>query len=71
VTTIIEQVHREYQFDSIILLATEFGRMVAPRAAMRLEVGLVADITDIEVDKRGKKLIRPSLFRQHHGEYRL
>lgn len=60
VTTIIEQVHREYQFDSIILLATEFGRMVAPRAAMRLEVGLVADITDIEVDKRGKKLIRPA-----------
>ena len=60
VTTIIEQVHREYQFDSISLLATEFGRMVAPRAAMRLEVGLVADITDIEVDKRGKKLIRPA-----------
>ncbi|MGH1647703.1 electron transfer flavoprotein subunit alpha/FixB family protein [Enterococcus gilvus] len=60
VTTIIEQVHREYQFDSIILLATEFGRMLAPRAAMRLEVGLVADITDIEVDKRGKKLIRPA-----------
>lgn len=54
ITDIIEQVHREYQFDSIIILATEFGRMVAPRLAMRLEVGLVADITDIHVDKRGK-----------------
>ena len=59
-TDIIEQVHRKYQFDSIIILATEFGRMVAPRLAMRLEVGLVADITDIQVDKRGKKLIRPA-----------
>lgn len=60
VTDIVQQVHEEYQFDSIIILATEFGRMVAPRLAMRLEVGLVADITDIEVDKRGKKLIRPA-----------
>lgn len=59
-TDIIEQIHREYQFDSIIILATEFGRMVAPRVAMRLGVGLVADITDIHVDKRGKKLVRPA-----------
>ncbi|GAA2943993.1 electron transfer flavoprotein subunit alpha/FixB family protein [Enterococcus raffinosus] len=59
-TDIIEQVNREYQFDSIIILATEFGRMVAPRVAMRLGVGLVADITDIHVDKRGKKLVRPA-----------
>lgn len=59
-TDIIEQVHEEYHFDSIIILATEFGRMVAPRLAMRLEVGLVADITDIQVDKRGKKLVRPA-----------
>lgn len=34
--------------------------MVAPRVAMRLGVGLVADITDIHVDKRGKKLVRPA-----------
>lgn len=60
ITDIIEQVHADYQFDSIIILATEFGRMVAPRLAMRLEVGLVADITDIEVDKRGRKLVRPA-----------
>ena len=59
-TDLMEQVHKQYQFDCIILLATDFGRMVAPRLAMRLEVGLVADITDIEVDKRGKKLIRPA-----------
>ena len=59
-TDIIQQVHEEYQFDSIIILATDFGRMVAPRLAMRLEVGLVADITDIDVDKRRKKLIRPA-----------
>ncbi|WP_427814739.1 electron transfer flavoprotein subunit alpha/FixB family protein (plasmid) [Enterococcus sp. 22-H-5-01] len=60
VATIVEQVHKKYQFDSIIFLATDFGRMVAPRVAMRLKVGLVADITDIQVDKRGKKLVRPA-----------
>lgn len=60
VTDIIEEVHQQYQFDSIIILATEFGRMVAPRLAMRLQVGLVADITDIVVDKQGRKLVRPA-----------
>lgn len=59
-TDIIEQVHQEYQFDSIIILATDFGRMVAPRLAMRLKVGLIADITDIKVDVKGRKLIRPA-----------
>lgn len=59
-TDIITEIHEQYQFDSIIILATDFGRMVAPRLAMRLEVGLVADITDVQVDKRGKKLVRPA-----------
>ncbi|GCF94878.1 electron transfer flavoprotein subunit alpha/FixB family protein [Enterococcus florum] len=60
VTDIIERVYRNYQFDSLILLATDFGRMVAPRAAMRLKAGLVADITGIEVDRKGRQLIRPA-----------
>lgn len=59
-TDIIEQVHQKYQFDSILILATEFGRMIAPRLAMRLKAGLVADITDIEVVGQERRLIRPA-----------
>lgn len=60
ITDIIEEVHKEYQFDSILILATDYGRMIAPRLAMRLEVGIVADITDVQVDNEGRKLIRPA-----------
>lgn len=59
-TDILEQVQNSWQFDSVIILATDFGRMVAPRLAMRLRAGLVADITAIEVDEKGRKLIRPA-----------
>ncbi|MGM0216840.1 electron transfer flavoprotein subunit alpha/FixB family protein [Enterococcus sp. AZ109] len=60
ITDIVQQVHQKYDFDSIFILATDFGRMVAPRLAMRLKAGLVADITAIEVDQKGRKLIRPA-----------
>lgn len=59
-TDIIEQVQQAYHFDSIIVLATDFGRMVAPRVAMRLRVGIVADITEIEVIGQERRLIRPA-----------
>lgn len=57
---VIEQVQQTYECDSIIILASDFGRMVAPRAAMRLKVGLVADITAIEVNGQERRLIRPA-----------
>lgn len=60
VTDILTQVQSAYGFDSVIILATDFGRMLAPRLAMRLNAGLVADITAIEVDQQGRKLIRPA-----------
>lgn len=59
-TDIIDQVHQQYQFDTIIVLATDFGRMVAPRVAMRFRVGIVADITNIEVNGQERRLIRPA-----------
>ena len=34
--------------------------MIAPRLAMRLEVGLVADITDVFVNNQEKTLVRPA-----------
>ncbi|WP_314063465.1 electron transfer flavoprotein subunit alpha/FixB family protein [uncultured Vagococcus sp.] len=59
-TDIIQQVQQTYDFDSVIVLATDFGRMVAPRVAMRLEVGLVADITAIDSNEKERRLIRPA-----------
>lgn len=59
-TDIIEEVQQTYDYDSIIVLATDFGRMVAPRVAMRLEVGLVADITAIDSNEKERRLIRPA-----------
>lgn len=59
-TDIIQQVQQTYEFDSIIVLATDFGRMVAPRVAMRLKVGLVADITAIDTHQKERRLIRPA-----------
>lgn len=60
ITDVIERIQAEYQFDSILILATDFGRMIAPRLAMRLEVGLVADITDVFVNNQEKTLVRPA-----------
>ena len=55
----LEDLHGEYNFDCILFPATPTGRMLAPRLAMRLGVGLVADVTDIKNDGTAK-LIRPA-----------
>jgi electron transfer flavoprotein alpha subunit len=60
ITDIMEQVHGQYNFDSVIIPATQFGRMLAPRLAMRLRVGLVADITDVKYNNGNLELIRPA-----------
>ncbi|WP_455381788.1 hypothetical protein, partial [Salinispira pacifica] len=46
-TGCIEQLQTEHRFDAILVPATTFGRMLAPRVAMRLKVGLVADVTAV------------------------
>lgn len=60
VTDLIEELQNNYQFDSILILATSLGKMIAPRVAMRLKTGLVADITDIAVENEEIQLIRPA-----------
>lgn len=60
VTDIIERLHQHYKFDSIIIPATQFGRMLAPRLAMRLKVGLVADVTAINRNNDVLEMIRPA-----------
>ncbi len=52
--------HEMYGFDTILVPATFFGRMVAPRLAMRLGVGLVADVTGIEHVGMQLEMIRPA-----------
>ena len=60
VTDVLDELHNKYEFDSIIIPATHFGRMLAPRLAMRLHVGLVADVTKIKNNGEQLELIRPA-----------
>lgn len=59
-TDCVAALHREHRFDAILVPATPFGRMLAPRVAMRLHVGLVADVTGIR--RRGDEIemVRPA-----------
>ncbi len=59
-TSRLEELHEAFRFDSILILATHLGRMIAPRLAMRLQTGLVADITGVNVDGDRIELIRPA-----------
>ena len=59
-TNCMEELHRTYNFDSILISANYIGRMLAPRLAMRLRTGLVADVTAIQSEGEGVELIRPA-----------
>lgn len=56
----IDSLHRTYCFDAVVVPATHWGRMIAPRAAMRLRTGLVADVTDVEVEGDEVLMVRPA-----------
>ncbi|MFZ5818951.1 MAG: electron transfer flavoprotein subunit alpha/FixB family protein [Chloroflexota bacterium] len=56
----IETLHQVHHFDAIIFPATHCGRMIAPRAALRLHAGLVADVTGIETDGDEVWMVRPA-----------
>ncbi len=60
VTDVLEELHETYAFDCILIPATHQGRMLAPRLAMRLHVGLVADVTDIQYQGDQLEMIRPA-----------
>jgi electron transfer flavoprotein alpha subunit len=59
-TNCIEELQQKYVFDAILIPATTFGRMLAPRAAMRLHVGLVADVTAIRHRNGEVQMVRPA-----------
>lgn len=57
---VLEELHQEHQFDSILFPATKTGRMLAPRLAMRLHTGLVADITAVNRGEYAVEIVRPA-----------
>ena len=60
ISEVIHHVHSEYYFDAILFLATQLGRSIAPAVAMRLDTGIVADVTEIRNTVEGIELIRPA-----------
>ncbi len=61
VASAIESLHEESRYALILVPATPFGRMIAPRAAMRLKTGLVADVTAVRRGADGAiEMIRPA-----------
>lgn len=59
-TDCMEDMQKEYGFDCILVPATYFGRMLAPRLAMRLKAGLVADVTGVNTADGEIEMIRPA-----------
>lgn len=60
VAAVIAGLHAAYGFRAIVLPATTFGRMIAPRAAMRIGTGLTADVTGIRHEGDTLQLVRPA-----------
>ncbi|NCB02162.1 MAG: electron transfer flavoprotein subunit alpha/FixB family protein [Spirochaetia bacterium] len=60
VSDIISHLHKTYSFDTILIPATHYSRILAPRVAMLLNTGLVADVTKIAHGAKGLELIRPA-----------
>lgn len=56
----IEYLHQIYCFNAIVVPATHWGRMIAPRTAMRLRAGLVADVTGVRTDGDQILMVRPA-----------
>ncbi len=52
ICAIIMDLHSRHAFDTILIPGTWLGRMVAPRLAKQLHVGLVAEINDVQQKKK-------------------
>ncbi|GAA0713239.1 electron transfer flavoprotein subunit alpha/FixB family protein [Paraclostridium ghonii] len=56
----IKNITDEYKFDAILINANDIGRMIAPRVAMALKTGIVADVTELEIEDDELIMIRPA-----------
>lgn len=57
---LLEELQNQEHFDILLFPATPLGRILAPRLAIALHTGLVADVTDIEVNQGVIEMIRPA-----------
>jgi len=57
-TEIITGLIKEHKPNIVLFGATVFGRSLAPRVASRLETGLTADCTGLEIDPETKNLLQ-------------
>jgi len=55
-----DSLHRRFGFDAVLVPATPFGRTVAPRTAIRLGAGLVADVTEVRSQGDEVLMVRPA-----------
>lgn len=60
ITNCLAEMQQIHNFDSILIPATQMGRMLAPRLSMRLQVGLVADVTAIDYYNGALEMVRPA-----------
>ncbi len=59
ITDAIYAIHKQYNFDVILIPATWCGRILAPRLAIRLQTGLTADVTEIRHKEDAIEMVRP------------
>lgn len=59
ITNAISAIHKQYNFDAILIPATWCGRILAPRLAVRLQTGLTADVTEIRHKEDAIEMVRP------------
>lgn len=60
ISEVILELQEKESYDGLLMPASPFGRMLAPRVAMGLKVGLVADVTAIGHRKGQLEMIRPA-----------
>lgn len=56
----VKEIAKEHSFDTILINANDTGRMIAPRIAMALKTGIVADVTELELENDEVVMIRPA-----------
>lgn len=60
ISNCIKDITKKYEFDAILINANDTGRMIAPRIAMALKTGIVADVTELEIENDELIMIRPA-----------
>ncbi len=60
ISDILSNLQSQFSFDAILFLATHMGRCIAPSLAMKLNTGIVADVTAISNENGEISLIRPA-----------